>query len=97
MGADMSENQIEPDSVPLKVSPESVRLRAEPQRVTRLNRRTLAVLAGGGTLLVMGALMWSLQPVKREQGETEELYNADRISRAEGLETLPHDYSQIRV
>lgn len=97
MGADMSENQIEPDSLPPKVSPESVRLRAEPQRVTRLNRRTLAVLAGGGTLLVMGALMWSLQPVKRGQGEAEELYNVDRISRAEGLETLPRDYSQIRL
>lgn len=97
MGADMSENQIESDSVPPKVSPESVRLRAEPQRVTRLNRRTLAVLAGGGTLLVMGALMWSLQPVKRGQGETEELYNVDRISRAEGLETLPRDYSQIKL
>lgn len=80
-----------------KVSPESVSLRAAPQRVTRLNRRTLAVLAGGGLLLMMGALMWSLQPVRRDQGVTEELYNVDRISRAEGLESLPRDYSQVKL
>ncbi|ULH06435.1 TrbI/VirB10 family protein [Alcaligenes faecalis] len=86
----------ESNNSPSKVSPESVSLRAAPQRVTRLNRRTLAVLAGGGVLLVMGALMWSLQPVRRAPGAYEELYNVDRISRAEGLESLPRDYSQIR-
>ena len=34
-----------------KVAPEAVALRAQPRPVTRLNRRTLAILAGGAVLL----------------------------------------------
>ncbi|HAU4452985.1 TPA: conjugal transfer protein TrbI, partial [Citrobacter freundii] len=45
-----------------KIAPEAVALRAQPRPVTRLNRRTLAILAGGLAVAVLGALMWSLQP-----------------------------------
>ena len=63
-----------------KVAPENVALRAQPRPVTRLNRRTLAVLAGGLGAAVLGATMWSLQP-KHPRGNTDasELYNVDRV------------------
>ncbi len=78
-----------------KVAPEAVALRAQPRPVTRLNRRTLAILAGGLSVGVMGALIWSLQPQQRGAGESTELYNVDRVSRSEGLDALPADYSKL--
>lgn len=78
-----------------KLPPESVELRAAPQRVTRLNRRTLAVGIGVVSFAVLGATLWSLQPRSRDAQTNPELYNVDRITRAEGLEALPRDYSQV--
>ncbi|HBP0505235.1 TPA: TrbI/VirB10 family protein [Pseudomonas aeruginosa] len=78
-----------------KVEPEAVALRAQPRPVTRLNRRTLAILAGGLSVAVLGALMWSLQPQRRSANEQTELYNVDRVSRSEGLDQLPADYSKL--
>ena len=78
-----------------KVAPETVALRAQPRPVTRLNRRTLAILAGGLAVAVLGATMWSLQPRKRIASEQAELYNVDRVSRSEGLDQLPTDYSKL--
>lgn len=45
-----------------KVAPDTVTLRAQPRPVTRLNRRTLAILTGGLAITVLGATIWSLQP-----------------------------------
>lgn len=78
-----------------KIAPEAVALRAQPRPVTRLNRRTLAILAGVLSVAVLGALIWSLQPQRRGAGEQAELYNVDRVSRSEGLEGLPADYSKL--
>lgn len=78
-----------------KVDAQTLELRAAPAAVTRLNRRTLMVLIGGVALLVMMATIWSLQPRERKGSDSTELYNVDRISRAEGLATLPSDYSQL--
>ncbi|HBR2024146.1 TPA: TrbI/VirB10 family protein [Klebsiella variicola] len=78
-----------------KVAPEAVALRAQPRPVTRLNRRTLAILAGVLAVAVLGALMWSLQPQRRSTGEQTELYNVDRVSKSEGLDALPTDYSKL--
>ncbi|WP_186097859.1 TrbI/VirB10 family protein [Burkholderia gladioli] len=78
-----------------KVAPEAVVLRAQPRPVTRLNRRMLAILAGGLSVAVLGALMWSLQPQRRGANEQTELYNVDRVSRSEGLDQLPADYSKL--
>ncbi len=78
-----------------KVAPEAVALRAQPRPVTRLNRRTLAILAGGLSVAVLGALMWSLQPPRRSAVEQTELYNVDRVSKPEGLDALPTDYSKL--
>lgn len=78
-----------------KVAPEAVALRAQPRAVTRLNRRTLAVLIGGLSVAVLGATIWSLQPQRRGAGEQTELYNVDRVSKSEGLDGLPADYSKL--
>jgi type IV secretory pathway VirB10-like protein len=84
-----------PDAAP-KVAPENVALRAQPRPVTRLNRRTLALLTGGLGVAVLGATVWSLQPTHRRGGnEPAELYNVDRVSRSEGLDQLPTDYSKL--
>lgn len=78
-----------------KVAPEVVALRAQPRSVTRLNRRTLAILVGGLSVAVLGATIWSLQPHRRGAGDQTELYNVDRVSKSEGLDGLPSDYSKL--
>ncbi|ABR86524.1 MULTISPECIES: TraB/TrbI/VirB10 family type IV secretion system protein [Gammaproteobacteria] len=78
-----------------KVAPEAVVLRAQPRPVTRLNRRTLAILVGGLSVAVLGATIWSLQPQRRGANEQTELYNVDRVSKSEGLDGLPADYSKL--
>jgi len=83
-------------SLPPKEAPESLELRAKPRPVTRLNPRMLAVVVGGLSAAVLGAMLWSLQPQQRRPGaEPNELYNVDRVTRSEGLEQLPADYSQL--
>ncbi len=57
--------------------------------VTRLNRRTLAILTGDLSVAVLGATIWSLQPHRRGAGEQTELYNVDRVSKSEGAACLP--------
>ena len=79
-----------------KVAPEAVALRAQPRPVTRLNRRTLALLTGGLSVAVLGAMIWSLQPHRRGGGEQTELFNVDRVSKSEGLGQLPSDYSKLQ-
>lgn len=78
-----------------KLDPERLELRAQPRPVTRLNRRMLA--AGAGTLaaVVLGATLWSLQPTRRTRDPGSELYNVDKVSRAEQLDALPKDYSKL--
>jgi len=81
--------------IPPKEAPEAVALRAQPRPVTRLNRRTLAMLTGGLSVAVLGATIWSLQPHRRGASEQTELYNVDRVSKSEGLDGLPSDYSKL--
>ncbi len=94
-------SQDETPDVPIsdpapKVAPENVTLRTQPRPVTRLNRRTLALMAGGLGAAVLGATMWSLQPKHPRGGsDSTELYNVDRVSKSEGLDQLPTDYSKL--
>ena len=59
----------------------------------------LAVLSGVLGIGILGATLWSLQPHKRERerNPATELYNVDRVSRAESLDQLPKDYSKVPV
>ncbi|MDB5971182.1 MAG: conjugal transfer protein TrbI [Hydrocarboniphaga sp.] len=79
-----------------KADPESLALRARPRPVTRLNRRVLVIGAGVGAAAVLGATIWSLQAPKRRGGEPQsELYNVDRVSRADAFDQLPKNYSEV--
>ena len=78
-----------------KAAPDAVALRAQPRPVTRLNRRTLAILTGVLSVAVLGATIWSLQPHRRGANDQAELYNVDRVSKSEGLDGLPSDYSKL--
>ncbi|VTU33238.1 Pertussis toxin liberation protein G [Variovorax sp. PBL-H6] len=81
--------------VPPKADPETMALRASPRPVVRLNRRMLAVIAGALAAMVLGATLWSLQPHKRERNAAPELYNVDRVAKAESLDQLPKDYAGL--
>jgi type IV secretion system protein VirB10 len=82
-------------TAPTKADPEAMALRASPRPVVRLNRRMLAVIAGGLAAVVLGATLWSLQPHKRERNTATELYNVDRVAKAESLDQLPKDYGGL--
>lgn len=90
-------SQGQPTGVPEqpKEAPEAVSLRAQPRPVTRLNRRSLAMLAGGLSIAILGATIWSLQPQRRSADEQPELYNVERVSKSEELDQLPSDYSEL--
>jgi len=81
--------------VPPKDDPEALALRTSPRPVTRLNRRMLAVLSGALGAVVLSATLWSLQSHRRPQNAGAELFNVDRVSRAETLDQLPKDYSKV--
>ena len=95
MDDDNISNQPQPEPSP-KLAPEQVALRAQPRPVTRLNRRMLAVIAGGVGIAVLGALSWSLRvPERDDLNGADELYNVERVAHSEGLARLPEDYSQL--
>jgi type IV secretory pathway VirB10-like protein len=80
-----------------KVSPESLALRAPPRAVMRLNRRTLILAATGLAVVVAISAMWALQPQHGRHGSANpsELYNVDRVAKADNLDRLPEDYSKL--
>ncbi len=78
-----------------KADPDTLALRAAPRAVTRLNRRMLVMLAGALGIVILGATLWSLQPHPHERNPATELFNVDRVSRAESLDQLPKDYSGV--
>jgi type IV secretion system protein TrbI len=69
-----------------------MQLRADPPRVTRLSRKVLAGISLVASLGVGGALIYALQT-----GETgsrgDELYSTSNRQPADGLASLPHDYT----
>jgi len=80
-----------------KVNPDSLALRAPPRAVMRLNRRTLILAATGLAVVVAISAMWALQPQHGRHGPANpsELYNVDRVAKADNLDRLPEDYSKL--
>jgi type IV secretion system protein VirB10 len=79
-----------------KENPDRLELRAKPRPVVRLNRRLISVLAGAILLAVVLALMWGLRkPEPSRSQPPQEKRNIERVTRAEGLESLPRDYAAI--
>lgn len=82
-------------SVPPKEDPAKLELRAKPAPVTRLNRRMLAVLVGGLALCVLLVTLWAFRAPKDRETAVQETHNVERVTPAEGLQTLPSDYRQV--
>ncbi|WP_368565952.1 TrbI/VirB10 family protein [Pseudoxanthomonas sp. UTMC 1351] len=81
-------------NVPPKEDPAKLELRAKPAPVTRLNRRTLAVLVGGLALCVLLVTLWAFRASDRAPA-AQDTHNIERVTPAEGLQTLPSDYRQV--
>lgn len=80
---------------PAKGDPADFELRASPRRVTRINRRVLAVLAGAGALAVFGVFTVALDSPPREEGGTvQEVWHPGQ-PRPEAIERLPETYQEI--
>jgi type IV secretion system protein VirB10 len=55
-------------------------------------------LAGGtalALLLISGAVLWALRSNQQQHSTPDELYSTDHHNVADGLSTLPHDYTEI--
>ncbi|MHB2266333.1 TraB/TrbI/VirB10 family type IV secretion system protein [Aliihoeflea sp. 2WW] len=72
-----------------------LRLRPEPPRVTRLSRKVLIGLGGVSAIAVMGALIWALDSNRRGGQQSSELYSTENRSTADGLQSLPRDYTGL--
>lgn len=84
-------------NVPPKVDPEQLQLRASPRRAVRFRRGIIVAIAAVGSGTIFGVTMMALQgPALRLKQQAEELYSTDRKPTAEGLESLPKDYSGIK-
>ena len=71
-----------------------LRLRPERPRVTRLSRKVLISLGCIAGIAVAGAFGYALR--SRNGGERgQELYNTDNRATADGLSTLPKDYTGV--
>ena len=73
---------------------QQLRLRPERPRVTRLSRKVLVGLGAAGSVAVLGATIWALQP-NRRSGSGQELYSTDNKTTADGLANLPRDYTGL--
>ena len=80
---------------PAKGDPADFELRASPRRVTRINRRVLAVLAGVGALAVFGVFTLALDsPSREDAGPVQEVWHPGQ-PHPEAIERLPATYQEI--
>ncbi|ALJ06943.1 conjugal transfer protein TraI [Brevundimonas sp. DS20] len=85
------------DSAPARFEREiadQLRLRPELPGVTRLSRKVLIGLGAVASIGIGGALVVALQGSEEDERPAE-LYNTDRVAQADGLGTLPRDYSGV--
>ncbi|UCI32144.1 TrbI/VirB10 family protein [Mesorhizobium sp. B4-1-4] len=81
-------------AAPPKLDPEQLQLRASPRRAVRFRRGVIVAIAAVGSGAILGVTMIALQgPALRMREQAEDLYNTDHKPTAEGLDTLPKDYS----
>lgn len=98
----MNDNGLEPSAGPVSRGPSSpekgtqaLRLGAERPRITRLSRKVLAGGTALALLLIAGAVLWALRSNQPHNPSPDELYSTDHHNVADGLTTLPRDYSGI--
>lgn len=91
---DASEPEIQqPRSSEAEIARE-LRLRADPPKVMRLSRKALAMAGGVAATGLGAAFLLALEPADRKDGPSE-LYSTGRATPAEGVASLPRDYTGI--
>ncbi len=76
---------------------ESFALRTRPRPVTRFNRKVIVGVAAVICVVILAATLIALEPFRfRPPGQGEELINTERKARAEGLDTLPRTYADVK-
>lgn len=86
---------IDAANVPNQDIRADLRLRPEPARVTRLSRKVLIGLGGIASIAIVGALVWALDARRRGNQQPLELFTTENRTTADGLQTLPKDYSGV--
>jgi type IV secretory pathway VirB10-like protein len=81
-----------PENVP-DIAPD-LRLRPERRRVTRLSRKVLISLGCIVAIAIAAALGYALRP-RNSNPAGQELYNTENRATADGLLTLPKDYTGV--
>jgi type IV secretion system protein VirB10 len=74
---------------------QALRLGADRPRITRLSRKVLAGGTALALLLISGAVLWALRSNHPHNQAPDELYSTDHHNVADGLTTLPQDYSAV--
>jgi type IV secretion system protein TrbI len=68
-------------------------LRARPRPVTRLNRRTLVIIASLAALVILIAALWAFTPHPVDKSLEQSAASPPPVPKAEGLSQLPKDYT----
>jgi type IV secretion system protein TrbI len=74
-------------------SAQALRLGAERPKIARLSRKVLASGTALALLLISGAVLWALRSSHPRNAAPDELYSTDHHNLADGLTTLPKDYT----
>jgi type IV secretion system protein VirB10 len=74
---------------------QALRLGSERPRITRLSRKVFAGGAALALLLISAAVLWALRSNHPHNPAPDELYGTDHHNIADGLTTLPRDYTGI--
>jgi type IV secretory pathway VirB10-like protein len=72
-------------------------LRARPRPVTRLNRRTLVIVASLVSIVIVIATFWALTPHPVNHTKDTESASPPPVPKAEGFSRLPKDYTAWQV
>lgn len=84
----------------LKADPaarEDLILRGRPRPVTRFNRKVLIAVAAAVCVVIFAATLIALEPFRLQpRGQGDEFINTERKSKAEGLDTLPRTYADVK-
>jgi type IV secretion system protein TrbI len=76
---------------------EDLILRGRPRPVTRFNRKVLIGAAAAVCVVIFAATLIALEPFRLQpKGQGDELINTERKSKAEGLDTLPRTYADVK-
>ena len=83
-------------NAPQKEAAAALELRAKPPKITRLNRKVVAILLMVIGLIVLLAFSWGLRNGAAKVIEiAPEIRHTQNVAKAEGLATLPKDYSGV--